>query len=70
MDKGNDHQLEEGEKYQCPETGAHFEFLDMCSRLKKLQTRRAVIDKALEDEAKKKAMQKLREIETSTKKKK
>lgn len=23
-----------GLKYTCPETGAHFEFSDMCSRLK------------------------------------
>lgn len=27
---------EECEKYQCPETGAHFEYLDMIHRLKKL----------------------------------
>jgi hypothetical protein len=29
MDKGNNNAGED-EKYQCPETGAHFEFLDMC----------------------------------------
>ena len=45
---------EEIDKYQCPETGAHFEFLDMVRRLKKLQSRRAVIDKAIEDEERKK----------------
>ena len=28
---------EPGQKYQCPETGAHFEFNDMCGRLKELQ---------------------------------
>lgn len=49
MDKGNSQG--EDEKYQCPETGAHFEFLDMCGRLKKLQKRRAIIDKVLEEEA-------------------
>jgi hypothetical protein len=26
----------EEERYNCPETGAHFEFLDMITRLKKL----------------------------------
>ena len=25
-----------GQKYQCPETGAHFEYLDMFRRLKKI----------------------------------
>ena len=29
-------QNEDGEKFQCPETGAHFEYLDMIHRLKKL----------------------------------
>jgi hypothetical protein len=38
MDKGgsdpdNDPAMD---KYQCPETGSHFEFLDMCRRMKKL----------------------------------
>jgi hypothetical protein len=41
MDKGYTQQIQEDdpnqvEKYQCPDTGAHFEFLDMCRRLKKL----------------------------------
>lgn len=40
-------QMGEEEKYQCPETGAHFEFLDMCHRLKKMQKRRAMIDKVI-----------------------
>ena len=35
MDKGTSNNAED-EKYQCPDTGAHFEFLDMCGRLKKL----------------------------------
>ena len=29
-----------GQKYQCPETGAHFEYLDMYRRLKKISTQR------------------------------
>jgi transcription initiation factor IIE alpha subunit len=24
------------EKYSCPQTGSHFEYLDMCRRLKKM----------------------------------
>jgi hypothetical protein len=38
MDKGaNYNNLDEnGEKFQCNETGAHFEFLEMCRRLKRL----------------------------------
>jgi hypothetical protein len=27
-----------GQKYQCPETGAHFEYLDMYRRLKKISS--------------------------------
>lgn len=34
----------QAEKYQCPETGSHFEHLDMCKRVKKLQSRRTIID--------------------------
>lgn len=40
MDKGPNYNLEEedgeGEKFQCPETGSHFAFLEMCRRLKRL----------------------------------
>lgn len=40
MDKGNDELDQEEdpemEKYQCPETGAHFDYLDMIRRLKRL----------------------------------
>lgn len=38
MDKGPNYNLvdENGEKFQCQETGAHFEFLEMVSRLKRL----------------------------------
>lgn len=36
MDKDYGNPGDEPEKYQCPETGAHFEFLDMCHRIKKL----------------------------------
>mmetsp|Transcript_33913 Transcript_33913/g.33022 ORF Transcript_33913/g.33022 Transcript_33913/m.33022 type:complete len:105 (-) Transcript_33913:126-440(-) len=38
------------ERYSCPETGSHFEFLEMCRRLKKLQSKRKIVDKALEEE--------------------
>lgn len=43
MDKGSAHQEDE-DKYQCPETGAHFEFLEMSRRLKTLKTKRTIID--------------------------
>jgi hypothetical protein len=28
------------QKYTCPRTGAHFEFQDMCRRIKKVQAKR------------------------------
>lgn len=61
MDKDYGTTGEEPEKYQCPETGSHFEFLDMCCRLKKLQTRRSIIDKFLDEQTKKKQKSKLGE---------
>jgi hypothetical protein len=33
-----------GQKYQCPETGAHFEYLDMFRRLKRILTQRDKLD--------------------------
>jgi hypothetical protein len=33
-----------GQKYQCPETGAHFEYLDMYRRLKKIANSRSKTD--------------------------
>jgi hypothetical protein len=33
-----------GQKYQCPETGAHFEYLDMYRRLKKVNNLREKTD--------------------------
>ena len=38
MDKGTQYPNvdENGEKFHCPDTGAHFEFLEMCQRLKRL----------------------------------
>lgn len=44
----------EDDRYNCPETGAHFEFLDMIRRVKKLQKRRQIIDKIVVEEQKKK----------------
>jgi transcription initiation factor IIE alpha subunit len=34
-------------KYQCPETGAHFEYYDLCKRISGLKEKRKVIDKQL-----------------------
>ena len=34
-----------GQKFQCPETGAHFEYLDMYRRLKKVANLRTKQDK-------------------------
>ena len=38
-----------GPKYQCPETGAHFEYMDIVTSMRKLKQRRAAIDKVMED---------------------
>lgn len=54
MDKGANYNNDEnGEKFQCSETGAHFEFLDMIRRLKRLQTLRTGIDKMIEEQLQK-----------------
>lgn len=52
MDKGPNYNLDEegGEKFQDPGTGAHFEYLDMCRRLKRLQTKRNPIDQLIQEE--------------------
>lgn len=51
LDKGPGYnQDEQGEKFQCRETGAHFEFLEMIRRLKRLQTLRGGIDKMIEEQ--------------------
>ena len=34
-----------GQKYQCPETGAHFEYLDMFRRLKRISATRTKEEK-------------------------
>lgn len=31
---------ESGQKYQCPETGAHFEYKDLCRRMMRIQEKR------------------------------
>jgi hypothetical protein len=50
LDKGDNYNQDDGgEKFQCPDTGAHFEFLEMCRRLKRLQTLRVNIDKLVEE---------------------
>ena len=35
-----------GQKYQCPETGSHFEYLDMYRRLKKIASQRHKSERA------------------------
>lgn len=52
MDKGPGYNQDDGsgEKFQCGDTGAHFEFLEMVRRLKRLQTLRGGIDKMLEEQ--------------------
>jgi hypothetical protein len=35
------------EKYTCPKTGAHFEFYDVCKRLKNVPARRLQFEKTL-----------------------
>ena len=47
--RSRDEDDEQNDKFQCPDTGAHFEYLDMCRRVKKLSTRRVVIDQVLEE---------------------
>jgi hypothetical protein len=49
----NREEIDAEERFNCPETGAHFEYLEMCRRLKKLQKKRAVVDKAMEEEEEK-----------------
>ena len=35
------------QKYQCPETGAHFEPGDLCCRLKKVMEKRKILDQQI-----------------------
>ena len=46
-----------GIKYQCPETGAHFEYLDMYRRLKKISNLRNKQDLEDEKEERKKSVE-------------
>jgi hypothetical protein len=55
LDKGpgyNQGDEGQGEKFQCQETGAHFEFLEMVRRLKRMQRCRGEIDKLIEEQIK------------------
>ena len=55
---GGDHESDSGaedlhhqdSQYQDPETGCHFQYADLVRRIKVLQRRRAIIDKAIEEE--------------------
>jgi hypothetical protein len=53
-----DDENEGEERYQCPETGAHFEYRDMIRRINILMKRRNVIDQIIKEEDKKKQMKK------------
>lgn len=35
------------QKYQCPVTGAHFEYNDLCKRIVKLMEKRKIIDEQI-----------------------
>ena len=35
---------DQGQKFQCPDTGAHFQFEDMCNRIKKIMKERGEED--------------------------
>lgn len=50
VDLGNYKGIYEGEqkeKYICPQTGAHFEYFDLCKRMSRLKEKRKLIDKQL-----------------------
>jgi len=38
---------EGGLTYQCPQTGSHFEFLDLAGRMRTLRQKRQIIDEAI-----------------------
>lgn len=38
---------EHGQKYQCPDTGAHFEFKDLCRRIVKIAEKRKVLEEEI-----------------------
>jgi hypothetical protein len=56
----NRDEMDGEERFNCPETGAHFEFLEMCRRLKRLQKKRTIVDKAIDDELEKIKMAQIR----------
>jgi hypothetical protein len=43
---------EGGLTYQCPETGSHFEFMDLIGRMRNLKQKRNIIDQSIKDEDK------------------
>jgi len=49
-DEEEEEDEEGGAKYFCPETGAHFEFDDMCGRLTRLDQVKQQLDMALEEQ--------------------
>jgi hypothetical protein len=50
LSSSSSNRTSKSEQYFCPDTGAHFEFFDLNKRMRSLQKRRAIIDKAIEDE--------------------
>jgi hypothetical protein len=50
IDYGNFKGIYEGdqkEKFICPQTGAHFEYFDLCKRMSRLRERRKLIDQQM-----------------------
>lgn len=39
-----------GLTYQCPQTGSHFEFVDLIGRMRNLKQKRSIIDQAIKSE--------------------
>lgn len=58
----NRDEMDGEERYNCPETGSHFEFLEMCRRLKRLQKKRTIVDKALDEEYEKIKVASMRKV--------
>jgi hypothetical protein len=48
-DENNDQ--DGGLNYQCPETGSHFEFMDLVERMRTLKQKRSIIDEAIRQES-------------------
>ena len=47
---------EGGLTFQCPETGSHFEFMDLVERMRNLKQKRNIIDEAIRQESERKKL--------------